>query len=352
MSVVCFLGATTPQGFRSFYDTLFQDPRLERILILKGGAGCGKSTLMKAVGEEAERLGLSTQRVLCSSDPDSLDGLLIPAAGLALVDGTAPHVVEPPLCACGAEYVDLGRYYDSRKLKPVQDALFALREENARQYGLATACFRSAQSISDVLLQLAQSVITPQELNTCAALLVPQTEQQEESRTVPRFLAAFTPKGIRVCRSAMEQLCTRRLALLDDYGLHRQLFSQLQTLWGGSHLAGYEPLHPEVPFALLFPGQDTACVASSRLFPCHREAACVCDLNTLVERRLSARQREHALAAQTHRAALVNEGLSYLTQAKALHDRMEQLYRPAVDFDGVTAITESIKKALERRIRH
>lgn len=350
MSVTYFLGATTPQGFRSFYDTLFQTPRLEKLLILKGGAGCGKSTLMKAVGEEAERLGLGTQQVLCSSDPDSLDGLLIADAGLALVDGTAPHVVEPPLCACGAEYLDLGRFYDSRKLKPVQKELFSLRAENARQYDLAAACFTGARAMSDVLLQLAQSVITPQELLTCAELLTPQAEEKEAFCALPRFLAAFTPKGVRVCRSAMEQLCTRRLALLDDYGLHRQLFPRLQTLWGGSQVAGYEPLHPDVPFALLLPKQDTACIASSRLFPCHKDAACVCDLNALVERRLSARQQEHALAALTHRTALVNEGLSYLTQAKSLHDRMEQFYRPAVDFDGVTAVTRAITETLKQRL--
>ena len=92
MSVfTCFLGANSPEGFVSRYDTLFSDPRIRELLILKGGPGCGKSTLMRRVSETAQGLGLKAWEILCSSDPDSLDGLILPEAGLAMVDGTAPH---------------------------------------------------------------------------------------------------------------------------------------------------------------------------------------------------------------------------------------------------------------------
>ena len=87
----CFLGANTPQGFRSEYATLQTDPRIRRLLILKGGPGCGQSTLMKTLAARAEECGWAVERVLCSSDPASLDGVIVPELGLAIVDGTAPH---------------------------------------------------------------------------------------------------------------------------------------------------------------------------------------------------------------------------------------------------------------------
>ena len=42
-----FLGANSPTGFYSLYPELIQPERARTIYILKGGPGCGKSTLMR-----------------------------------------------------------------------------------------------------------------------------------------------------------------------------------------------------------------------------------------------------------------------------------------------------------------
>ena len=49
-----------------------------------------------------------TEYILCSGDPDSLDALLLPQLGVALVDGTAPHVVEPKYPGVVDRYVKHG----------------------------------------------------------------------------------------------------------------------------------------------------------------------------------------------------------------------------------------------------
>ena len=90
-----FLGANSPTGFYSLYPELIQPERARTIYILKGGPGCGKSTLMRRVGARMEEEGLDTEYILCSGDPDSLDALLLPQLGVALVDGTAPHGMAP-----------------------------------------------------------------------------------------------------------------------------------------------------------------------------------------------------------------------------------------------------------------
>ena len=65
------------------------------LLLLRGAPGCGKSTLMRRVERHAQAAGLETEEVLCSGDPDSLDAVMIPALGAAVVDGTAPQGVVP-----------------------------------------------------------------------------------------------------------------------------------------------------------------------------------------------------------------------------------------------------------------
>ena len=97
-----FLGANSPAGFYSLYDQLIDPAEADAVFILKGGPGCGKSTLMKRVAAAAEERGLQVEYIRCSGDPDSLDGVVIPQLNsldaillpekkTAIVDGTAPH---------------------------------------------------------------------------------------------------------------------------------------------------------------------------------------------------------------------------------------------------------------------
>ena len=49
-----FLGANSPSGFYSLYDQLISPEEARAVYILKGGPGCGKSTLMRRVAAQAE----------------------------------------------------------------------------------------------------------------------------------------------------------------------------------------------------------------------------------------------------------------------------------------------------------
>lgn len=90
-----FLGGNTPSGFYSLYHQLSDPERMRALYIIKSGPGSGKSTLMRRVERHAQAMGLETEEVLCSGDPDSLDAVILPQLGAAVVDGTAPQGVVP-----------------------------------------------------------------------------------------------------------------------------------------------------------------------------------------------------------------------------------------------------------------
>lgn len=86
-----FLGANTGSGFFSVYDDFCPPGSGVFLWVLKGGPGCGKSTFMRRTTAAMEERGLESVYIHCSGDPDSLDGVIFPAIGTAIVDGTAPH---------------------------------------------------------------------------------------------------------------------------------------------------------------------------------------------------------------------------------------------------------------------
>ena len=72
-----FAAANSGKGFCSFYGEIFSPERTERRYLIKGGPGTGKSSLMRRVAGEAEKRGYGVEYYRCSSDPTSLDAILI-----------------------------------------------------------------------------------------------------------------------------------------------------------------------------------------------------------------------------------------------------------------------------------
>ena len=139
-----FLGGNTPTGFYSLYHQLSDPARMRALYIIKGGPGSGKSTLMRRVERHAQAAGLETQQVLCSGDPDSLDAVIIPALGAALVDGTAPHVVEPKCPGVVERYIDLSEFYDRAGLQPLKQDILEATAEYQGHYKRVYRCLGAA----------------------------------------------------------------------------------------------------------------------------------------------------------------------------------------------------------------
>ena len=133
-----FLGGNTASGFVSFYGQFCRGPE-EFLWVIKGGPGCGKSSFMKTIGKAAEDAGLDTEYVLCSGDPDSVDGVYIPALHTGYADGTAPHVLEAVTPGAAGLYLDLGQFYDRIALQKERRAIELLQTRYRALYREAYA---------------------------------------------------------------------------------------------------------------------------------------------------------------------------------------------------------------------
>ena len=133
-----FLGGNTASGFVSFYGQFCRGPE-DFLWVIKGGPGCGKSSFMKTIGKAAENAGLDVEYVLCSGDPDSVDGVYLPALHTGYADGTAPHVLEAVTPGAAGLYLDLGQFYDRIALQKERRAIELLQTRYRALYREAYA---------------------------------------------------------------------------------------------------------------------------------------------------------------------------------------------------------------------
>ena len=135
----CFAASNSAHGFHSFYAEFFDDVDVDRVFVIKGGPGTGKSRFMREVSTYAAARGWQSRMIYCSSDADSLDGVILQKGvrRWALLDGTSPHVYEPKSPGVREELINLGEFWDS-------DRLVASKEEIERQNRIKQEGYRRA----------------------------------------------------------------------------------------------------------------------------------------------------------------------------------------------------------------
>ena len=344
-----FLGANSPQGFYSLYDQLLPPETANAIYIIKGGPGCGKSTLMRQVGAQVAQAGETVEYILCSGDPGSLDGVVLPRLKVALVDGTAPHVIEPKYPGMVEQYVNLGVCYDRVGLQEVreelQNCMVGYKEHYQRAYRCLGAAAEIREDVRDTLMtEELEAKLAKRARGILSRELKPKKDGQT-GQVKQRFLGAVSHMGVLTLYDTVAAQCTRVYELSDRYGLAHPMLSRLLA---GAVLGGYDvvacpdPMAPDRLAHLLVPEVGLAFVTAAPPRPYPGKACRRLRLETMVDRELLDRCRSRLRFSIKVSNALVEEAVDSLARAKAMHDDLEGLYHPYVDFERGSRMGEEI----------
>lgn len=131
-----FAAANGYNGFTSYFDSVFRSENFERVFILKGGPGTGKSSFMKKISTYFFELGCDVDEIYCSSDPKSLDGVICKHKdkSVALLDGTSPHERDALFPGAIDELVCLGDAWETRWLISSKEKILSLVKEKREAY--------------------------------------------------------------------------------------------------------------------------------------------------------------------------------------------------------------------------
>ena len=328
MAVEFFLGANSAHGFHSLYGDFASSPG-DCLRLIKGGPGCGKSSFMRKLAESAEAHGFEVVYILCSGDPESLDGVYFPELRIGYADATAPHILEPRFFGYDSDYVNLGRFCahcDDERIPQLTEKYRAMYK-SAYAYLSAAGSVKSAE-IPGLIAK--NTVSAAESCATSAAALGSSAQSAAPKRISERFIHSIGCTGEEVLCGTVEELCKHVYLIDDRLGLEKYYFDELLRHFGGRIIRCRSPLLPELTEALLLPDCGLGFVSAS-LMPGAKAKRRI-RLDALVPKETLARHKDELRHRQELKRSLIAEACRYLEQAKLLHDELEACYRPKVDF--------------------
>ena len=345
MTCAFFLAANSKDGFVSFFDSAMTEMPGRDTYLVKSGPGCGKAT---AIGRLAGGLytGGLREDIYCSSDPHSLDGVILHGPDAAILDGTAPHVTEPALPGAEGDYIALSAFRDVPGLRQARPALRLLnagiKDCYARAYSLLTA----VNSIENLVAGEAAQALPPDRLEKRARGVAGREIPKKGGvgRLCLRLIDGVTPEGYLRLYDSLTGHGERVYDVCSDCGLTPRFLEPLRDAAlaaGHTVYACLDPIDPGRLLHLWLPELSLAFVTSDRrgrwAGPVYRRIRLDSCLDSAGTR--ESRRRTRRLSAQAQ--SLLDEAVSCIARAHALHDRMEAIYHPHVDFAAVTAQTDA-----------
>lgn len=345
--IAFFLGANTPRGFVSLFSDLAGEPGL-RLSAIKSGPGCGKSTFLRSVAAWEEPV--RTEHFLCSSDPDSLDGVLLHSRGMGVLDGTAPHVYDPPLPGVQGDYIAAPPFLDPDGLAVKRQALEERKTRSAACYAQAYRLLEAADLVQRRLRAVLEPLLPQKQLLRRAQGIAGRELPRSLRAGKPgilrkRFLDGMTPKGAMFLRDTVSALAQKVYLLEDRF----QLSTCMLELWRDRALelglevyACLDIRDPQRLLHLILPELSLAFITEDGTRMPEYEPY----RSIRVEAYLPAdalRQHRGKLRLLTKlRDSLEEDATEQLQAAHALHDEMEALYRPHLDIPALEELQRGV----------
>ncbi len=343
----CFLAANSGEGFVSYFSDCYNYADGWRAYIIKGGPGTGKSSFMKYVTAKAQERGYDIELCPCSSDPDSLDGVIIKEIKTVILDGTVPHVVEPVFPGVCEEIINLGQFWNSSELYEKASRIIEVTNQNKKLHNTAAAYISAAGELIYDNFKLSKQFTNLKKAEQFGAKIASRVitkRKKQAPREWVRFLGGTTPKGIIAYSGTIENFYKNIVVIDDKYGAAS---NEIMTAVRRVALSrGHEIITIKNPFLpskiidhILIPELSLAFVREYEYMHFgeqHRRihARRFADINMMrtVRGRCVFNRR-------TARELLLG-AIDTLGKAKSVHDRLEKYYIDAMDFQALTRFAE------------
>lgn len=346
-----FLSANSADGFINGFSNSFDVKENWKAYLIKGGPGTGKSSFMKRIAEIGAEKGEMVDIVPCSSDPDSLDAVILKKRKIAVFDATAPHVLDPIYPGACEEILNFGEFWNVSSLDESKDEIISFTDLNKTLHRRASRYISAVGQIKrneqrvglratdiDKAFDFASSL--------CTRYIKPVGNSGKE-KTV--YLSAITPQGEVFYGDTINLLCSRKIIIKDDYGtVSNIIFSVIRdyALKCGEEIITVKNniLPNELIDHILIPNLSLAFCSKIA----DEEGENIKRINALrfMDKSVLGLSKEKVRFGRRLARELTNAAVSTLSEAKTVHDKLESIYIKAMDFEKLSEFAKKFNNVL------
>ena len=344
-----FLGANSANGFYSMFSENYAPDWTA--YIIKGGAGTGKSSLMRRFAEKATSKGLTAELCPCSSDPDSLDAVILPEQKTIILDGTAPHIVEPKYPGVCEQIINTGDYWDKAKLKENSAEILNIMKENKAYHKKASAYITACGQLKKFNFSHSLNIT---DINACfdfgAGLAKRHIRKTGNSpREWVRFLGGITPKGYIFFNQTINCFASK-IVIKDEYGAAASIMLSAikdYALYKKHEIITVKnPILPhDITDAVIIPSLSLIFVREEfEKIDCENKKH---NAHRFYNTEQLKKAKEKIKFNKKAYFTLLDAAAQTLSRAKSTHDQLENFYIDAMDY---TALNEFFNSFLDKSL--
>ena len=342
-----FFGGNTTAGFYSLHNNIINENR-KKLYILKGMPGGGKSSLMKKIGEHLIAKNFTVEFHHCPTDPTSLDSIFIWELRTAIVDGTAPHIIEPVYPGLKDELIELAQFVDRKKLTSKEKEIIEAKAANKRAYFKVFSYLKSAKHIHDIIIENNKQAVDFKKVNKKTKLIIEEIFSNNKNEIKDKifkerhaFSAANSPRGLVDYTDTILNGIKTIYYIKGEKGTGKSTL--IKKIYEMALIKDYtvevyrNALFPEKYETLIIKELDS-CITSNE--NAEKYATSIIDLNEFFNEKAMDRKDYELYDYLLEKATLS------LKEASKNHNILEKIYIPTIDYEGINKVKDSLLKEI------
>lgn len=341
-----FAAANSRDGFISFFDKIFSPEELDFLYIIKGGSGCGKSRLMREVALEAEKRGETVEYFYCSSDPKSLDGIIMKERKIGIIDGTSPHVCEPTLPGCFDEIINLGAFWDNRVLKERRGEICELVKEKKRLYKSAYSYLSVSGKLEAIRDSLLSGGLKSEKLSLWAERFCKRFASSKDLCERIRLTQTISSLG-KINLNSFYLCADRHFVVNDPLHISHVVFDAIKN---AAHfrkigmMISYDPIDTKKINGLYFTDSKVSVTLANEQNPVYEDL--IINTERFFERDMYKEVRQRARYIGKCADIMCTCAIDAMKNITALHQKLEEIYISSMNFDAKEEHTKELIKKI------